>query len=121
MVDGYRLVTVIIFVRELIRKLLIAGETEGARWRERKVVIYHIVYITWLLGQILALSVSNTLKTSKPYLVGTKSDGVETKSIFYGCTSWSTLCEILMPVGNSTWLLGQILVFSVSNTLMYVL
>ncbi len=30
-----------------------------------------------------------------------------------------TLCEILVPVGNSTWLLGQILVLSVSNTVMY--
>ncbi len=37
---------------------------------------------------------------------------------FYGCTSWSTLCEILMTVGNSTWLLGQILALSVSNTVM---
>ncbi len=27
--------------------------------------------------------------------------------------------EILVPVGNSTWLLGQILVLSVSNTVMY--
>ncbi len=30
-----------------------------------------------------------------------------------------TLCEILVPAGNSTWLLGQILVLSVSNTVMY--
>ncbi len=30
-----------------------------------------------------------------------------------------TLCEILMPVGNSTWLLGQILALSVRNTGMY--
>ncbi len=30
-----------------------------------------------------------------------------------------TLCEILMPVGNSTWLLGQILALSFSNTVMY--
>ncbi len=30
-----------------------------------------------------------------------------------------TLCEILVPVGNSTWLLGQILVLSVPNTVMY--
>ncbi len=27
--------------------------------------------------------------------------------------------EMLVPVGNSTWLLGQILVLSVSNTVMY--
>ncbi len=30
-----------------------------------------------------------------------------------------TVCEILMPMGNSLWLLGQILVLSVSNTVMY--
>ncbi len=30
-----------------------------------------------------------------------------------------TLCEILMPVGNSTWLLEQVWVLSVSNTVMY--
>ncbi len=30
-----------------------------------------------------------------------------------------TLCDIVMPVGNSTWLLGQILALSVSNTVMY--
>ncbi len=30
-----------------------------------------------------------------------------------------TLCEILMSVGNSTWLLEQVLVLSVSNTGMY--
>ncbi len=30
-----------------------------------------------------------------------------------------TICEILMPVRNSTWLLGQILALSVSNTVMY--
>ncbi len=41
------------------------------------------------------------------------------KTRFYGCTSWSALCEMLVPVGNSTWLRGQILVLSVPNTLMY--
>ncbi len=58
---------------------------------------------TWLLGQILALSVSNTViyyKLVIPIMV-------------------YTLCEVLMPVGNSTWLLGQILPFSVSSTVMY--
>ncbi len=41
------------------------------------------------------------------------------KTRFYGCTSWSTLCEILVPVGNSMWLLGQILALSVHNKVMY--
>ncbi len=30
-----------------------------------------------------------------------------------------TLCEFLKPVGKSTWLLEQVLVLSVSNTVMY--
>ncbi len=45
---------------------------------------------TGLLGLILALSVSNKVMSHNPYLGEAKSDGVETKTICYGCISWFT-------------------------------
>ncbi len=65
---------------------------------------------TWLLGQILASSVSNTVMYYKLVTsISLEPSQMELKQrqdfmvVHHGLHS-----EFLMPVGNSTWLLGQI-------------
>ncbi len=75
---------------------------------------------TWLLGQILVLSVSNTVMYYKlTTSISLEPSRMELKRRLDFMVVHHTLCENLVPVGNSTWLLGQILVLSVSNTVMY--
>ncbi len=77
---------------------------------------------TWLLWQILALRVSNTVMYCK--LVSPISSTPSPMELKQKLDLWLyfmvyTLCENLKPVGNSTWLLGQIVALSVSNTVMH--